>query len=43
MIEDMPVIPIYFYTNLSIRKDSVQNMAPEALGNLVLKNVVIGE
>lgn len=43
MIEDMPVIPIYFYTNLSVKKDNVQNMAPDALGNVVLKNVVIGE
>lgn len=43
MIEEMPVIPIYYYTSLFVKKDTVQNMAPDALGNVVLKNVVIGE
>src|SRR5699024_3647620 len=41
MIEEMPVIPLYYYTNLSVKKDNIKNMEPDALGNIDLKNVVV--
>ncbi len=37
MVEEMPVIPIYFYTNLYVQKDYVSGMEPDALGNINLK------
>lgn len=37
MMEEMPVIPIYYYTNLYIKKDNVSGMEPDALGNINLK------
>jgi oligopeptide transport system substrate-binding protein len=41
MVEEMPVAPIYFYTNLYVGKDNVTGMVPDALGNISLKNVDI--
>lgn len=41
MIDEMPVIPIYYYTNLFVKKDNVKNMGPDGLGNVALKNVVV--
>lgn len=41
MMEDMPVIPLYYYTNLFVIHDHVENMAPDALGNINLKDVSI--
>lgn len=41
MIEDFPVIPIYYYTNNYVVKDTVQNMKPDPLGNINLKYVSI--
>lgn len=41
MVEEMPVIPLYYYTNLSVKKDTIKNMEPDALGNIDLKNVVV--
>lgn len=37
MVEEMPVAPIYFYTNLNVQKDYVSGMTPDALGNINLK------
>ncbi|UUX32909.1 peptide ABC transporter substrate-binding protein [Fundicoccus culcitae] len=39
MMGEMPVIPIYFYANNYVLKPTVQNMSPDALGNIDLKNV----
>ena len=36
-MEEMPVAPIYFYTNLYVQKDYVTGMEPDALGNINLK------
>lgn len=36
-MEEMPVAPIYFYTNLYVQKDYVTGMEPDALGNIKLK------
>ncbi|MFK8243102.1 MULTISPECIES: peptide ABC transporter substrate-binding protein [unclassified Facklamia] len=41
MIDEMPVIPIYYYTNLSVKKDNVKNMGADGLGNVPLKSVVV--
>lgn len=41
MMEDMPVIPLYYYTNLYVIQDHVENMSPDALGNINLKDVSI--
>lgn len=38
---EYPVAPIYYYTNLYVKKDYVQNMKPDALGNINLKYVDI--
>lgn len=43
MIDEMPVAPIYFYTNLYISKDYVTGMVPDGLGNILLKNVDINK
>ncbi|MCH7323198.1 peptide ABC transporter substrate-binding protein [Solibacillus sp. MA9] len=43
MMDEMPVAPIYFYTNLYINKDFVTGMVPDALGNISLKNVDINK
>ena len=37
MVDEMPVAPIYFYTNLSTKKDYVTGMEADALGNINLK------
>lgn len=39
MMEEMPVIPLYYYTNNSVCKDHVKNMHPDPLGNINLKYV----
>ena len=39
LMDEMPVIPIYFYSNEYVVKDGVKNMAPDALGNVSLKEV----
>ena len=36
-MDEMPVAPIYYYTNLYIKKDYVSGMEPDALGNIYLK------
>ncbi|MGM9949574.1 MAG: peptide ABC transporter substrate-binding protein [Lysinibacillus sp.] len=36
-MEEMPVAPIYFYTNLYIQQDYVSGMEPDVLGNISLK------
>ncbi|MCP1146357.1 peptide ABC transporter substrate-binding protein [Lysinibacillus endophyticus] len=40
---EFPVAPIYYYTNLSVKKDYVENMAPDQLGNIYLKYVDINK
>lgn len=39
IMDDMPVAPVYYQTNLFIKSDDVENMAPDALGNINLKFV----
>ena len=39
IMEEMPVAPVYYQTNLFISQDNVENMAPDALGNINLKFV----
>ncbi|AWE08823.1 ABC transporter substrate-binding protein [Lysinibacillus sp. 2017] len=39
IMDDMPVAPIYYNTNLFIESDSIENMVPDALGNINLKYV----
>lgn len=41
LMDEMPVIPIYFYSNEYVAKDYVKNMAPDKLGNISLKEVDI--
>lgn len=41
LADEMPVIPIYFYSNEYVAKDYVKNMAPDKLGNVSLKEVDI--
>lgn len=41
MIDEMPVIPIYYYTNLYVHKDNVKNMKQDGLGKVYLKYVVV--
>ena len=43
MIDEMPVAPIYFYTNLNVVKDYVSGMQPDALGNINLKYVDVNK
>lgn len=38
---ELPVAPIYYYTNLYVKQDYVQNMEPDVLGNINLKYVDI--
>ena len=40
---EFPVAPIYFYTNLSVKKDYVENMQTDAMGNIYLKYVDINK
>ena len=39
MMEEMPVIPIYFYTSNYVIRDGVEGLVPDALGNVALKDV----
>ncbi|MEG0381111.1 MAG: peptide ABC transporter substrate-binding protein, partial [Kurthia sp.] len=39
LMDEMPVAPIYYYTNLWVEKDYVKNMAPSKLGEISLKDV----
>lgn len=38
-VSELPVAPIYYYTNLYVVKDNVSNMGPDVLGNMQLKYV----
>lgn len=38
---EFPIAPVYYDTNLFVKKDYVKNMAPDALGNIYLKYVDI--
>jgi len=40
-VNDFPVIPIYYYTNLSVVQDYVKNMKADILGNISLKEVKV--
>ncbi|MBG9980601.1 peptide ABC transporter substrate-binding protein [Facklamia sp. DSM 111018] len=40
MMEEMPVIPIYYYTSNYVVKEGIEGLAPDALGNVSLKDVV---
>lgn len=40
-MEEMPVIPVYYYTSNYVIQDHVQNLEPDALGNVSLKDVTI--
>ncbi|MCM3388739.1 peptide ABC transporter substrate-binding protein [Ureibacillus chungkukjangi] len=40
---EFPIAPIYYYTSLHVKKDYVQNMEPDALGNVYLKYVDINK
>ncbi len=40
---EFPIAPVYNYTNLFVKKDYVENMAPDALGNIYLKYVDINK
>lgn len=37
IMAEYPVAPIYYYTNLSVKKDYVENIEPDVLGNIYLK------
>lgn len=41
IMEEMPVAPIYYNTNLNVVSDEVDNMVPDALGNINLKYVKV--
>lgn len=43
MIEEMPVIPIYYYSNAYVQRDGVQGMDYDAVGRINLKHVSITE
>ncbi|QCR34560.1 peptide ABC transporter substrate-binding protein [Lysinibacillus sp. SGAir0095] len=43
LMTEYPVAPIYYYTNLSVKKDYVENMELDALGNVYLKYVDINK
>lgn len=40
-VSDFPVIPIYYYTNLSVVQDYVKDMKADILGNISLKEVKV--
>ncbi|HWL22817.1 MAG TPA: peptide ABC transporter substrate-binding protein [Ureibacillus sp.] len=40
---EFPVAPVYYYTNLNVKKDFVKNMSPDGLGNVYLKYVDIAK
>lgn len=39
-MEEMPVIPVYYYTSNYVIQDGIENLVPDALGNVDLKDVV---
>lgn len=41
MMEEFPVIPIYYYTNNYVVKDNIENMKPDGLGNITLKHISV--
>ncbi|RHW35039.1 peptide ABC transporter substrate-binding protein [Lysinibacillus yapensis] len=43
LMSEFPVAPIYYYTNLSVKKDYVENMELDQLGNVYLKYVDINK
>ncbi|MFC7686022.1 peptide ABC transporter substrate-binding protein [Ureibacillus sp. GCM10028918] len=43
LMTEYPVAPIYYYTNLSVKKDYVENMELDQLGNVYLKYVDINK
>ncbi|MCG1010359.1 peptide ABC transporter substrate-binding protein [Salinicoccus sp. ID82-1] len=43
LMSEYPFAPIYFYTNLSVHEDKVENMNADPLGNVQLKYVDIQE
>lgn len=43
MMNEMPVIPIYYYTHLSVQQPKVQNIGPDKVGRINLKEVTIEE
>lgn len=43
LMSEYPVAPIYYYTNLSVKKDYVENMELDQLGNVYLKYVDINK
>ncbi|MBK3495163.1 peptide ABC transporter substrate-binding protein [Viridibacillus sp. YIM B01967] len=40
-MKEFPVAPIYYYTNLSVKKESVKDMGPDPIANVQLKWVDI--
>lgn len=42
-MNDYPIAPLYFYTNIAVKSDRVENMEPDPLSNLQLKYVKIKE
>ena len=42
-MSEFPISPIYFYTNLSVKQDSVKNMEADPMGNVQLKYVDVEE
>lgn len=43
LMNDFPIAPVYFYTNLSVHDEKVKNMKSDPLGNVQLKYVDIEE
>ena len=43
LMSEFPISPIYFYTNLSVKQDSVKNMEADPMGNVQLKYVDVEE
>ncbi|AXY24849.1 ABC transporter substrate-binding protein [Suicoccus acidiformans] len=43
LMEEMPVIPVYYYTSNFVKNDRVQGMQPDPLGNINLKYVSMAE
>ena len=43
LMSEFPIAPIYFYTNLSVKQDSVKNMEADPMGNVQLKYVDVEE
>ncbi|HIX43574.1 MAG TPA: peptide ABC transporter substrate-binding protein [Candidatus Kurthia intestinigallinarum] len=41
LMDEMPVIPVYFYSSEYVAQDYVKNMGPDKLGNVNLKDVDI--